>query len=234
MRERILSWFTYLSREFNFWIDRRNFYDKVRCEWSSFTPLGAPRPHQPSALGLVGAFFLFSACIGSGPFQSGNDIANRLSFPQREVRQSILIPLQVLARAGTLVFALVNAFAIQARASVFFHDPPPRCKTSIFRWSKNKFSTLSCRGSAKKALNNENFVNSVHYSQINLLCYSSYMLKLAIRPKNTLSKDNNWDCSTTQSLNDLQHWLTWIPVAVYPALVAGPGWLAMAHCLHSR
>ena len=29
---------------------------KVVGEWSSLAPLGAPRPHQPSALGLVGAF----------------------------------------------------------------------------------------------------------------------------------------------------------------------------------
>jgi hypothetical protein len=46
-----------LSRRNNFPFDRRNFYDKVPGEWSSFAPLGAPRPHQPSALGLVGAFF---------------------------------------------------------------------------------------------------------------------------------------------------------------------------------
>jgi hypothetical protein len=68
-------------------IDRRNFYGKVPGEWSAYAPLGAPRPHQPSALGLVGAFFLlFSARVGSGPLQTGNGIANRITFPQREVR----------------------------------------------------------------------------------------------------------------------------------------------------
>ena len=40
-------------------IDRDDlFCGKVIGEWSSLAPLGAPRPHQPSALGLVGAFFL--------------------------------------------------------------------------------------------------------------------------------------------------------------------------------
>jgi hypothetical protein len=39
-----------------FQIDRDDLScGKVVGEWSSFAPLGAPRPRQPSALGLVGA-----------------------------------------------------------------------------------------------------------------------------------------------------------------------------------
>jgi hypothetical protein len=55
---------------------------KVVGEWSFLAPLGAPRPHQPSALGLVGAFLfgLLGARIRSCSLQTRNNVADRI-FP---------------------------------------------------------------------------------------------------------------------------------------------------------
>ena len=49
--------------------------------------------------------------------------------------------------------------------------------------------TLSCRGSAKKFINPQKYVNSEYYSPTYLPSYFSSLPELAIRPKNTLPKD---------------------------------------------
>jgi hypothetical protein len=68
----------YELTECSFPIDRDDLScGKVVGEWSSLAPLGAPRPHQPSALGLVGAFL----CVLLGLDYSALEYVRVLSKP---------------------------------------------------------------------------------------------------------------------------------------------------------
>jgi hypothetical protein len=87
-----------------------------------------------------------------------------------------------------LVFAFVHTLALQARASVFFHDPPPRSKNVQQHFEQKVILNFVMQGKCQKWRKKEKSVDSGPYYYDNSTKHSDSSQKLAKRPENSWPK----------------------------------------------